>query len=170
MRLNHLFRPSVRKTAAVKLYQKLVEAARNPWFYRHGGVADSLDGRFDMIALHAWLVMDRLAAEGEEGQAIAQRLFDLMFRDLDRSLREMGVGDLGVPKRIRAMMEAFYGRARAYSTDDLKAALVRNLYRSAEIDSEIVASVADYVARAREALREQSLVQGEVAFPPAPGA
>ena len=60
MRLNRLFRPSARRLAASKLYQKLVEAARNPWFYRTGAVADSLDGRFDMVALHAWLAMDRL--------------------------------------------------------------------------------------------------------------
>jgi cytochrome b pre-mRNA-processing protein 3 len=92
-----------------------------------------------------------------------------MFRDLDRSLREMGVGDFGVPKRIRAMIQAFYGRANAYSTDDMKAALTRNLYRSAEIDPAIIAQVADYVARARESLREQSLTRGEVVFPRAPG-
>src|SRR5215469_816289 len=131
MQLNRLFRLSARQIIASKLYQKLVETARNPWFYQDGGVADSLDGRFDMIALHAWLVMDRLSAQGKPGQDLAQRLFDFMFRDLDRSLREMGVGDIGVPKRIKAMIQAFYGRAKAYSNDDLEAALARNLYRSA---------------------------------------
>jgi cytochrome b pre-mRNA-processing protein 3 len=168
MRLNLLFRPSARQLAADKLYQKLVEAARNPWFYREGAVADSLDGRFDMLTLHAWLLMDRLAAQGKEGQNLAQRLFDSMFRDLDRSLREMGVGDLGVPKRIKVMVQAFYGRAKAYSNDDLEATLARNLYRSAAIDPEILGKVAAYVVRARDSLRSQNLLQGDVDFPPPP--
>src|SRR6266481_2450865 len=166
MLFQRLFRPSARKLAAQNLYQSLVAAARQPWFYAQGGVADTLDGRFDMIALHAWLVLDRLSAGNAPD--LAQSVFDLMFQDLDRSLREMGVGDLGVPRRIKAMIQAFYGRAKAYSGVDLEAALTRNLYRSAPPDSAILAQIVAYIQNAQQALGRQDLTGGAVQFPPPP--
>jgi len=96
-----------------KLYAAIVAGARRPALYAAMGVPDSFDGRFEMLVLHAALVFRRLRGEGAEGRAIAQRTFDLMFADLDRTLRELGAGDLAVPRRIKQMAEAFYGRARA---------------------------------------------------------
>jgi cytochrome b pre-mRNA-processing protein 3 len=168
MPLARLFRPSPRRARAQKLYHALVQASRQPWFYREGGVADSIDGRFDMIVLHAYLILDRLTAAGPEGEATGQAVFDLMFADLDRSLREMGVGDLGVPKRIKLMLQAFYGRAKAYSGEDLEAALMRNLYRSAPPSDEVLRQVAAYVAETRTLLAGLDLLRDEVRFPETP--
>lgn len=119
------------------LYRSIVAQARQPAFYGDDGVPDTTAGRFELLILHAALVMRRLRRDGPVGQQTAQALFDLMFKDLDRNLREMGVGDLVVPKRIRKMGEAFYGRAGAYDAgldaeDDtvLADALARNLFDS----------------------------------------
>jgi len=117
------------------LYSQIVAQARQPVFYQTMDISDTAEGRFDMIVLHVVLVMRRLRAEGAGGRAKAQDLFDLFFADMDRNLREMGVSDLGVPKRIRAMVEAFYGRAAVYDAaldaagaEGLHAALERNLF------------------------------------------
>ena len=88
------------------LYLQAVAAARKPHFYRAGGVPDTLDGRFDMICLMAALLVRRLR---RTAPALAQSVFDAMFRDMDASLRELGVGDLGVPRRVGAMWQAFNG-------------------------------------------------------------
>ncbi len=112
-------------------YEAIVAAARHPGFYANWGVADSLDGRFDMIALHTFLVLDRLKGEAPE---FRQALVDELFRDMDRSLREMGVGDLSVGKKVRKMAEVFYGRVAAYDKalaeegDALDAAVSRNIF------------------------------------------
>jgi cytochrome b pre-mRNA-processing protein 3 len=117
-----------------QLYGAAVTAARAPFLYATLGVPDTLDGRFDVIALHVYLVVRRLDSEGEAGKALAQAVFDAMFLDMDINLREMGVGDLSVGKRNRAMWEAFHGRCSAYAAawDDeagLRAALERNVWR-----------------------------------------
>ena len=110
----------------------MTEQARQPVFYAEYGVPDTVDGRFEMIALHMFLVLQRLRALGED--ELAQQLFDTMFADMDQSLREMGAGDLGVGRRVRAMAEGLYGRISAYEDglagDDqrLMAALRRNLF------------------------------------------
>ncbi|MEX2319158.1 MAG: ubiquinol-cytochrome C chaperone family protein [Bauldia sp.] len=90
--------------------------ARNPVLYADFGVADTVDGRFEMVVLHAVLVIDCLQKGGEAEKAAAQKVFDLFCTDMDRSLRELGVGDLGIPKRMKQMTERFYGRAQAYRT------------------------------------------------------
>ena len=95
------------------LYAALMAQARRPDFYRDYGVPDTLDGRFDLLVLHVVLLLRRLR-EDEVTRALAQDVFDVFFRELDRALREMGVGDLGVPRRVKTMAEVFYGRARAY--------------------------------------------------------
>ena len=112
-----------------------------PWFYRALGVPDTLDGRFDLIALHAFLLIHRLQDAAEPGPALAQAVFDAMFSDMDNNLREIGVSDLSVGKRMRAMWEAFHGRAKAYATAieaadraALEAALARNVWRGAAPD------------------------------------
>ena len=118
------------------LYGNAVELARDPAFFSTHGVADTVDGRFDALALVVALVMRRLKACGEDGAALSQDLFDSMFSDMDLSLREMGAGDIGVSKRVRVMAEAFMGRLDAYATalddddrDALAAAIGRNLLR-----------------------------------------
>ncbi len=131
MNLLRLFGAPGTASAAI-LYATVVAQARQPGFYAVHGVPDTVDGRFEMIALHMFLVLRRLkaASEGE----MAQQLFDTMFRDMDRSLREMGAGDLGVGHRVRAMAEGLYGRMAAYEAglhgDDeiLAAALRRNVF------------------------------------------
>jgi cytochrome b pre-mRNA-processing protein 3 len=119
-----------------RLYAAAVAAAREEHLYRSLGVADTLDGRFDMVCLHAFLLVRRLQREAEPGPALAQAVFDAMFSDMDVNLREMGVGDLSVGRRVRAMWEAFNGRALAYDAAlaagdaaALEAALVRNVWR-----------------------------------------
>ena len=114
------------------MYTAVVEQARLAPFYSVHGVPDSVDGRFEMIALHMFLVLQRLKASGQD--ELAQELFDTMFADMDQSLREMGAGDLGVGRRVRAMAEGLYGRIAAYQAglagndEILAAALRRNLY------------------------------------------
>lgn len=127
-----------RDDTAFHVYGAIVAQARRPEFYRDLGIADTVDGRFDMIVLHAFILFHRLKDVPEEA-ALGQRVFDAMFLDMDRSLREMGAGDLGVPKKIRRMGEAFYGRARAYDAalagegeDSLEAAVARNLFPGEE--------------------------------------
>ena len=118
-----------------ELYTAIVAQARQPVFYRDLGVPDVLDGRFDLIVLHMSAVTRRLAALGDDAKEIEQGLMGLFFADMDRSLREMGVGDLSVGKKIRNMAEAYYGRSQAYgealkADDDqkIKEALGRNVY------------------------------------------
>jgi cytochrome b pre-mRNA-processing protein 3 len=129
MFLKRFFRPSTSPERSC--YEAIVAAARHPVFYADWGVPDTLDGRFDMIALHAFLVLDRL--KGTE-QAFRQALVDELFADMDRSLREMGVGDLSVGKKVRKMAEVFYGRLAAYDQAltarpvALEAAIARNVF------------------------------------------
>ncbi|WP_374466727.1 ubiquinol-cytochrome C chaperone family protein, partial [Ferrovibrio sp.] len=91
------------------LYRAIVAQSRQAGFYREHGVPDSLDGRFDMIVLHSFLVMRRLRRIGAAAEPLSQQLFDLMFADMDSNLREIGVGDLSVGKKVKAMAQAFYG-------------------------------------------------------------
>lgn len=125
--------------AAERLYAECVRAGREPLFYQDFGVPDTLDGRFDMIVLHVALMVRRLSGEGLDGRDLSQVLFDRLFVDMDRSVREMGVGDLSVARHIRRMMEAFNGRLarydRAISTGDrlaLREALRANIYGTLE--------------------------------------
>jgi cytochrome b pre-mRNA-processing protein 3 len=102
-----------RRAVAAHLYALIVGHSRLERFYVEWGVPDSRDGRFEMIGLHAALVMRRLRSEGRQGQELAQALFDVMFVDMDRSLREIGVGDLSVGKYVKAMAQTFFARARS---------------------------------------------------------
>ena len=114
---------------ATRLYGAIVAAARQEKFYAQWDVPDTLDGRFDMIVVHMFLVLDRLKGES---QKLRQQLTDVFFSDLDRTLREMGVGDLSVSKKIRPMAEAFAGRMQAYAfaMEQGDAALVEALERN----------------------------------------
>ena len=132
-----LFRKDPMKAPARQVYLALLEAARRPFLFGDRGAPDTVDGRFDMIVLHAVLVFRRLRALGEPGKRFNQLVFDTLFDDMDAGLREMGTGDLSVGKRIKEMGEAFYGRASAYEAalndaDEARLALIleRNLFAS----------------------------------------
>jgi cytochrome b pre-mRNA-processing protein 3 len=156
--------------AANALYLAAVGQARQPLFYARLGVPDTLEGRYDMIILHVWMVLRRLGPVAEE---LARATVELMFDDMDRNLREMGVTDLRVGKRVLNMAEAFYGRVGAYdkalaeSDAALAAALARNLYQSEEVDEAAKAAMVAYVRAQVGHLDSQGvepLCQGQVSF------
>jgi cytochrome b pre-mRNA-processing protein 3 len=137
---------------AEALYAETVRLARNPAFFGTYGVADDVDGRFDALSLIVALVMRKLKTLDDDGKALSQQLFDSMFADMDLSLREMGAGDIGVSKRVRAMAEAFMGRRESYiftiDNNDKKsfsAALKRNLFRGNETIDPIGNGLVDYL-------------------------
>jgi cytochrome b pre-mRNA-processing protein 3 len=138
------------KEVGEELYRIVLAQARSPKFYSDWGVADTVDGRFEMISLHAFLVLHRLKQEDFGEVRLGQVLFDAMFRDFDRALREMGAGDLGVGKRVKKMAKAFYGRISAFekgldNPGILHEAILRNIYRGDEIDEANADAMADYV-------------------------
>lgn len=162
---------------AEALYRAIVTQARTPAFYHDLGVPDTLDGRFDMVALHAFLVLHRLKADGTAAAALAQAVFDAMFADMDASLREIGTGDLSVSRKVKEMARALNGRAHAYEAgladgpEALRAALARNLYRKAPPQPAQLAAMEGYLRREVEALAGQTLAAlaaGRVAFGPPP--
>ena len=111
---------SQRQARALELYGSSVAQARQPAFYRDCHVADTLDGRFEVVMLHVAMLLRRLSAEGESGRATGRAVVEQMFAALDDDMRELGVGDLTVPKRIHKAASAFYGRLKVYD-DALKA-------------------------------------------------
>jgi len=176
-----LLRRNRHERAGYTLYGAAVGAARAPWFYTVIGAPDTLDGRFDLVGIHVYLVVRRLTREPPPGPALAQAVFDAMFSDMDLNLREMGVSDLAVGKRVRAMWEAFHGRAAAYGAamdagdrPALAAAVARNVWRlpaDAPAPSG-AAPLADHIWDESEMLATQdlsALMAGEVRFrgPPA---
>lgn len=129
-------RPRRHERAGYTLYAAAVKAARDPALFTEFGVPDTFDGRFDLVCVFAALLMCRLCRLPPPGPELAQAVFDAMFSDMDMTLREMGVSDLGLPKRMRAMWEAFHGRALAYAAglealerEPLEWALIRNVWR-----------------------------------------
>jgi len=170
----HLFHRPSRSLNIASLYGMIVAQAREPAFYADYGVPDTVQGRFDLIVLHLVLLLRRLAPEPDLPRGLGQRLFDAFCRDLDGNLREMGIGDLAVPKHMRRFGEAFYGRQAAYlaaleaaDQRDFENALARNIFMQAATDSR-AACLARY---ARAAVRDldgqetNALMSGKVAFP-----
>ncbi len=155
------------------LYGAIVAQSRAAAFYADYGVPDTLEGRFDLIVLHLVLLLNRLGRRPDAGRSLGQDLFDEFCRDLDANLREMGVGDLAVPKRMQRFAEAFYGRQAAYlaaldaaDARDFEKALARNIYADG-IDDQ-AARLAVYARAAMERLDAQeddALIRGEVVFP-----
>ena len=149
--LRSMFRRSLPTEAAHALYAGVVAQARSPFLFREMQVPDTVDGRFEMVSLHAFLVLRRLKSESEATADLAQALFDAMFDDMDLTLREMGAGDMGVGKRVKAMVQAFYGRVAAYegglSTGGagLADALRRNAFPGATPADASVQALARYV-------------------------
>jgi cytochrome b pre-mRNA-processing protein 3 len=171
------FRPDPFAELARDLYAAVVAQARRPELYRDMGVPDSLDGRFDLVVLHAFLAMRRLKAAGRDGRQLSQHLFDVLMADMDASLRELGVADIGVAKRVRAMVAAFYGRVAAYDSalagDEaaLEEALRRNLYGTVNPTAADLGAMAAYVRRQDAALAKHGagLMAGRAEFAPVAG-
>src|SRR5882724_8055786 len=145
-------------SVAQRLYEGLVARARAPRFHTEFAGPDSIDGRFDLLALHAFLVMDALKSEGPSGAEISAELASVIFAGFDDALRELGVSDFGIARRIKAMAGAFYGRLEAYRAAQqggLAAALVRNLYRGEQRFGRESAALAAYMLSAARSLRAE---------------
>jgi cytochrome b pre-mRNA-processing protein 3 len=160
-----LFRRRARPDTISTLYGMIVAQARMPCFYREYGVADTVDGRFDLLVLHLALVLDRLA-EDPQARHVGQALFDRFCVDMDDNLREMGVGDLSVPKHMRRVGEAYFGRAQAYRAalalngqEALTEALERNIYGRGTGNRAGAARLATYMREAIRDLRRQPVSQ-----------
>lgn len=149
--LNLLRKRPSRKREGARLYEALVSRARSPVFFTDFAVADSIDGRFDLVVLHAWLALAALKATGLGEQA--QGLTDAIFTGFDEAMREQGAGDMGLGRRIKAMADAFFGRLKAYEEasdqDAMAQALARNLYRGGAAADARAQVLAAYVFAAR---------------------
>ena len=188
MIFQHLFGNSSKKqgrlTPAECLYAEAVRQARTPAFFGVGRIPDTVEGRFEALALHGFLVLHRLKSEGDDSRALAQQFFDVMFADLDRNLREIGIGDLAVGKRIKLLAENFYGRIKSYEDglteagEALEWALARNLLietamaKSTAADAPLppfATTMATYLRSEAKGLEKQpyrELAEGHIAFAP----
>jgi cytochrome b pre-mRNA-processing protein 3 len=156
------------------LYASIVAAARQPLFYSDWNVPDTPLGRFEMLSLHMFLFQHRMHEEIGPSKDIAQILIDDFFTDVDHSLRELGIGDLGVPKRMKKLAKMYYGRTAAYADaldrgdrEALEAALSRNIHPDAALWPE-AARLADYVLGAVDTLARQDsevIRAGQISFP-----
>lgn len=167
-----LFRKSTATEAVYAVYRAIVAQSRHPRFYAEWGVPDTVTGRFDMICLHLALLFRRLRSERKDVREFSQAVFDLFFKDMDRSLREMGAGDLAVPKKIRNMGNIFYGLlaslSEAMDRNDaaaLRAVLARNIF---DADAHPSADrLADYLfdeAGKLEAQQLHAIIAGRIAL------
>ena len=159
-----------------QIHDEIVAAARAPELYSRWNVPDTFDGRFEMVVLHAGLPMRRLAELGDVGAEIAQELVDCVFRHLEDALREMAIGDAGVIKRMKGMIESFHGRNRVYAeslgatdAEALAGALARNVYAAPGAEGEAhVRDLAQYVRRLAAAFADLGLAEfsgGEFRYP-----
>jgi cytochrome b pre-mRNA-processing protein 3 len=158
-----------------RLYGAIVAQARTPEFYTDYGVPDTVEGRFDMVVLHVYLVFRRLAEAGEIARVHGQEMFDLFIEDMDANMRELGIGDLSVPRKMQAMAEGYYGRAGVYDTalrdagdGKLAAALLRNVYAGNENTEAGARRLARYVRHAAKGLADTKtgeIESGAIAFP-----
>lgn len=173
-----LFRRRSFSDEAVSLYEAAVRQGRLPVFYERLAVPDTVDGRFDLIALHVYLLFRRLKGEGPAAESLAQDLAEVFFADMDLSLREMGAADIGVGRRVKRMIEGFYGRATAYDKaqtaggEALVAALARNLYGTVSSPpAACLAAMARYLGDCEAELARlprAKLLAGEARFAPPP--
>lgn len=158
-----LFKPRPAEKAGRALYLAVVEQARQPRLYADLGAPDTLEGRFELYSLHVFLLLDRLKRQGEQAAETAQALFDTYVQALDDALREIGVGDTSVGKKMRKMGEAFYGRVKSYDEalaalpdrGPLEAVIGRTVF--AGVDAPPSKALADYMLAQREALARADL-------------
>ena len=157
---------------ASALYGAIVAQARAPGFYVRLGVADSVDGRFELLVVHLALVLKRFGGADAEAKDVGQAVFDLFCADMDRSLREMGVGDLSVPKRMKRLAEAYYGRAAAYGValdagdgKVLAEVVRRDLLAGADGAADEIAAYLVEAAAAIDCLPLTAFAAGRIAWP-----
>ncbi len=142
---------------ATVLYQAALSASREEVFFKHYAVPDTFDGRFDLLLLHLFLILHPLT-KGEDYESLSQSVFDTTFRNMDQTLREMGIGDMGIPKHMKRMMKAFNGRMHSYQEalfpgesehvegvvpSSVSEVLKRNLYGTLDDDKTLDAAVLD---------------------------
>lgn len=179
--LQRLFTPRPDKIRAQHLYIALVEQARNPVFYTDLGVPDTLDGRFEMITLHMHLLLRRLQQGFErspELREISRLLIETYFADMDQSLREMGVGDTGIARKVQKMSGGFYGRLEAYgmATEQPELwpeAMRRNVYGTCDTpEVEHIRAMIAYITASQKSLGalEDSAIHGDTALFATPSA
>ncbi|MCO5159537.1 MAG: ubiquinol-cytochrome C chaperone [Mesorhizobium sp.] len=173
-----LFNPVRRRNRAIAdaIYIRIVAAARQPVPYSDWLVPDTPLGRFEMVGLHIYLFLRRIRGEGEAADALGQELTDTFFQDVDHSLRELGIGDMGIPKRMKTLSRMFYGRTRSYDQaldardqTALTAAVARNV-RPETPEWPQAESLAAYLQAVSDDLATQrldDLLSGEVRFLPA---
>ena len=169
---NHFRKPRTPLRGTIEaIYGMIVTQAREPLFYRALGVPDTVNGRFDLLLLHLWLVLRRLKTVAG-GAGLAQALFDHFCNDMDDNLREMGVGDLTVPKRMQAFGEAFYGRTAAYDLaltegrEALAQALCKNILNGEHLEkARQLAAYAEAAMATLDGLDEATLLSGLSKFP-----
>jgi cytochrome b pre-mRNA-processing protein 3 len=161
--LKRLFKPRPSARAGAALYLRAVDQARSQALYSALGAPDTVEGRFELYSLHVYLLLERFKDQGSQAAETAQALFDTYVKNLDDALREMGVGDLSVGKKMRKLGEAFFGRVKSYERafaalpdrTELEALLGRTVF--ADQAEAPVASFADYVLRQRAQLAGQAL-------------
>jgi cytochrome b pre-mRNA-processing protein 3 len=168
---------AARKEAAEKIYDAIVAQSRNPAFYLRCGVPDTLSGRFDMLVIHMFVVLQILKLGGREGQLLAQEIVEAFIREMDTMVRDLGVSDRNVPKEVRKIAQLFYGQLLAYSTalqrNDTKglAGEVWKSFQSGEgaASATIAAdSISTYMRQAIKNIQEMPLnmlLQGNIRFP-----
>ncbi|HLZ06472.1 MAG TPA: ubiquinol-cytochrome C chaperone family protein [Bradyrhizobium sp.] len=157
---NHFRKPRLAPRGTIEaIYGMIVTQAREPLFYRDLGVPDTVNGRFDLLLLHLWMVLRHLRTISG-GTELAQALFDHFCADMDANLREMAVGDLAVPKKMQALGEAFYGRSAAYdmaladSPEALSLAICKNVLDGGNIEG--ARRLAAYALAAMASLDKES--------------
>ena len=170
------FKSKTNISVAKRLYAHAVRASRQEIFFLKYGVADSVDGRFDLISLHVFLIQKRLLAIGNDTRELSQEIANIMWTDMDDGIREIGVGDLSVPKHLKRMIGAFQGRVRAYSDaieeseDALAYALWRNVYREEEDKrghSKQLAAYANTILTTLMETQADRVMNGEINLPSA---
>jgi cytochrome b pre-mRNA-processing protein 3 len=170
--LNILRRVAGEKRAVGQLYEAIVSRSRNPVFYSDMGVADTFDGRFDLIVLHGWLVLEALRNAGLPD--LEQRLLQQLFAAFEDGLRDQGAGDMSIGRRSKAMTSALFGRMKSYeaaaSEHEMAEALIRNLYRDAPRREDCPRRMAHYITECRQALSQSPLSNGMANFAALPSA
>ncbi len=172
MSLGRLFAPRPAVLAGRRLYAAAVAQARRPVFYERLAAADTVEGRFEVYTLHVVLLLWRLKGQGAQAAETGQALFDAYIRGLDDALREMGVGDLSVGKKMRKLGEAFYGRVKSYdqALDALpdRQSLSALIARTVSLEGDDLSGMTDYAVRAHAALADEPLemvLNGEISWP-----
>lgn len=172
--LNRLRKPAP-PSAVQDLYRALVARSREKPFYQDWRVPDTIDGRFDLLTLHAFLVFESLKGQGPAAGELGSKLADVIFTGFDEALRELGISDFGMGRRIRNMADAFYGRLHhyglAHTQTELAAAVQRNLYRGDAGRDHEAAGLASYMMAVRDRLKRDlpAVLAGKPDFGPLPG-